>query len=235
MERIKWAEIGPEFLTIWGRPDNNRIEPEHVAILGPNGSGKSVFATYICKERARLRGSHVVIIATKPADATMTKMGWPIVREWPPPYGKHEQLIFWPKTSRDESENLYLQKQQIKKCLNDLWMPNANTIVMFDEIAYVEDELKLRTLIIRYWREGRSLGITVIGTTQRPVYVSRYMWTESKWLAAFKPEDQEEAMRVAQILGNRKKYTEILESLKPHEFIFRHRRTGSEYITKLGT
>lgn len=230
--RIPWAEIGPDFLMAWGRPDG-RVEPEHVALLGPTGSGKSQFGTYIAKERARLRGSNVVIVATKPADSTLSNLHWPIVRKLPAPYGKHERYIYWPPSSTNEEQNIRLQRAGIHSLLQGLWRPNANTIILFDEIAYVEDELKLNTQIKRYWREARTLGITIIAGTQRPRFVSRYMWTESKWLAAFRPSDQEEAVRVAEILGDRKRYRDILMQLEPYEFILRHVRSNKEVITRL--
>jgi hypothetical protein len=234
LETISWNELEPEFIGSWGRP-NGKVEAEHISIVGPTGSGKSMFQTYVANKRAEARGSNVMIIATKPADSTLKGMKWPIVSSWPPEYGKHEQFILWPKGGRDERQARINQHSMIREALTDIWRENAHTIVVFDEIAYIEQELKLKVLIERYWREGRSIGISIVATTQRPRNVTRYMWSEATWLVAFPPSDEDEASRVAEIIGGRKKYTEQLMELKRHQFILINRREKEAYISKLGT
>lgn len=232
LQRVPWAELEPEFLSSWGRP-NGKFGAEHVSIVGPTGSGKSNFQTYVVKARCEMRGSHAVIIATKPADTTLRKMQWPIIRKYPPEWKDREAYILWPQSTRNAAESLYLQRQTIGQCLTDIWVEGSNTIVVFDEIAYVEQELGLKVLINRYWREARSLGITVVATTQRPRNVTRYMWSEPTWIVAFRPDDEDEAKRVAEIIGGRRLYTEALLSLEEFEFIIIKRRSKEAYISKL--
>jgi len=234
VERVSWRELEPEFLNTWGRP-NGRVEAEHISIVGPSGSGKSKFGTYVVSKRAEMRGSHVMVIATKPADRTLKGMGFSITRKWPPEYGKHEQFILWPKDTKNAYESRQGQAQEIYTALTDIWQENANTIVVFDEIAYVEQELGLKTIIERYWREGRSIGISLVATTQRPRNVTRYMWSEPSWVVAFRPDDEDEAKRVAEIIGGRRTYTQPLLELKRHEFILINRREREAYVSKLGT
>lgn len=232
MERVPWAELEPEFILSWGRP-NGKPGAEHVSIVGPTGSGKSNFQTYVINKRVEVRDSYAIIIATKPADSTLRKMRWPIVRKYPPPFGKHKNFILWPESTRNAGESRALQQQEIAKCLTDIWTPDSNTIVAFDEIAYVEQELRLKILVERYWREARSLGITVIATTQRPRNVTRYMWSEPTWLVAFRPDDEDEAKRVAEIIGGRRAFTDALLGLEEYEFIITKRRSHQSYISKL--
>jgi hypothetical protein len=231
IERVDWKELEPEFIRSWGYTDG-KFGAEHVSIVGPTGSGKSNFQSYVLRKRCELRGSNAIVIATKPADSTLRKMHWPIIRKYPPEYGKHERFILWPETSRDPVASLQNAHFEIQKCLTDIWHENSNTIVAFDEIAFVEQELKLKTLINRYWREARSLGITVVATTQRPRNVTRYMWSEPTWIVAFGPDDEDEARRVAEIVGGRNQFTEALMSLKNYEFIIRKRRSKEAYISK---
>lgn len=234
LERVKWSELEPAFLNAWGRP-NGRIESEHIAVLGPTRSGKSYFTTYVTQKRVELRGSHVLVIATKPADKTLKNTKWPIIRKWPPQYHERPQCILWPQAPGDERLALRNQAFQIWTALNEIWHENSNTIVVFDEIAYVEQELHLKTLINRYWREGASLGISVLATTQRPRNVTRYMWSEPAWVVAFRPDDEDEAKRVAEIIGGRRKYGDVLNDLNRHEFVIINRREREAYITKIGT
>ena len=62
-ERAPWSEIGPEFIRIWGRP-RGKVQPEHVEIVGPTGSGKSWWEATVLLERARVKQSGIIIIAT---------------------------------------------------------------------------------------------------------------------------------------------------------------------------
>ena len=59
------------------------------------------------------------------------------------------------------------------------------------------------------------------------------MHSESRWKIAFQPEDQDDAERVAQVLGNKKRYTDILMELDGdnHEFLIQHGR--EVYITRI--
>lgn len=231
VERVSWAELGPEFLSTWGMP-KGKFMPEHLAILGPTGSGKSFFMTHILKERAEMRGSHVVILATKPADATLTNLKWPIISKWPPKYDQ-SQVIFWPKAGR-LNESLDKQRDSVLTMLDELWHANSNIIVAFDEIAYLESDLKIKTPLTRYWREARALGITIVASTQRPRFVSRYMWSESSWTVAFRPKDEEDAEQVATVLGNRKFFKDFLmDELQPKEFVVINRDSRTAYISKI--
>lgn len=230
LETVPWSELGPEFYSQWGRP-NGKVEAEHVSVVGPTGSGKSVFQTEILKERARLRGSAAVIIATKPADKTLKDMGWPIQKKWQPKWGQ-DQVIFWPNSPKVE-EGPRVQHVAIRAMLNDIWVKDANRIILFDEIAYIEQELRLKQIIDRYWREARSMGISIVAGTQRPRNVSRYMWSESTWIVAFPPADEDEAKRVAEVIGGRTQFFKPLMELPNHHFIIRHRREKVAYISKL--
>ena len=233
LERVGWGDLSEEFYSSWGWP-NGKWEPEHVAIVGPTGSGKSMLQCEILKVRAQMRDSHAVVIATKPADKTMKAMGWPIVNSWPPPWGKHERVIFWPKAGKP-AEGVGTQRIAIARMLNDLWKQGANVIVAFDEIAYIEQELRLKVITDRYWREARSVGITLVAGTQRPRNVSRYMWSEPSWTFAFAPQDEDEGRRTAEIIGGRTRMYDSLMNLRRYEFIVTNRRERIAYISKLGT
>jgi hypothetical protein len=239
-ERVDWEELGPEFMAAWGYP-RGKFQPEHVEILGQNGSGKSWFERHILSERARLRGSHVVIVLTKPADKTLQKMGWPMVSKWPPAQGwtrdkrKYRQVIYWAKAPDLGRESQEKQARSIEHLLESLWKPDSNIIVAFDEIAYVEQELGLRRITTRYFREGRALGITVMATTQRPQGVSRYMHSESAWSVFFAPKDEEDAERMAQVAGYKHYYKRVLQTLDrtKYEFLLVHNLTGESVISSL--
>jgi hypothetical protein len=239
-DREPWELVGPEFFAAWGYP-RGEFQPEHLAIYGQTGRGKSYFEKYVLTERARLRGSAVIVIATKPADKTLVSTGWPIITSWPPPTGwtrkrqDYDQVIFWAKAKGLGKDGQAQQRLQIEDLLEQLWVPDSNRIVVFDEIAYVEKELGLATHTARYFREGRGLGITVVATTQRPAGVSRYMHSETAWSVFFAPKDEEDAERMAQVAGNKTYYMRVLSELNASkfEFLLVHNLTGESVITSL--
>lgn len=238
-DRVSWDELGPDFYAAWGFP-NGRWMPEHLEILGPTGSGKSYFLKTILAERARLRGSHIVIIATKPADATIKSLNWPVVTSWPPSKGwrdrrKTAQVIFWAKAGGLSKEGRARQREAIADLLSQLWKPDSNIIVVFDEIAYVQHELDMKTTLETYLREGRTMGITVVAGTQRPQGITRYMHSESSWSVFFAPKDEEDAERMAQVAGNKLYYRRVLAELnrKNHEFLLVHNLSGECAISAI--
>jgi hypothetical protein len=234
-DRLPWSILGPEFISRWGYP-RGKFQPEHVEILGQNGSGKSYFEATILAQRAATRGSHVTVIATKEADATLIGLGWPVIDRWPANYGQN-QVIFWPKIKGLDRRGMVDQREKIRSLLAQIWQPKANMIVSWDEIHYVDVDLGLRTEVTRYFREGRGLGITNVATTQRPAGVNRWIHSETPWKVLFAPQDEEDAMRMAEVAGNRRRYTDILLTLNraKYEFLLIRGLTGESYISHVDT
>jgi hypothetical protein len=231
-DRVPWDELEPEFLARWGIRPDGRVDPEHLEILGPTGSGKTHFQNHILKRRVAVRKSHVVVIATKPADQTLKILGWPTIKKWPPRYNQN-QVIYGAKASGLSAQGRADQREKIQELLDALWQPDANRVLVIDEIAYLQHELGLGTHLTTLYREGRSIGLTIVANTQRPQGITRWMHSESKWKIAFLPEDEDDAERVAQVLGNKKYYRDILMELDrdKHEFIITHGREA--YISHI--
>lgn len=235
-DRIPWEVLGPDFLDAWGRP-NGVWSPEHMEILGQTGCGKSYFERHILEARAKLRGSHIVVLLTKPADKTILAMDWPIITSWPPSQWKKEnaQVVYHAKSGGLGKAAIERQRAAVEDLLDQLWHPDSNVILAVDEIAYVEQELGLRTHMTTYMREGRTLGITVVASTQRPAGVSRAVHSESSWAVAFAPKDEDDAERVGQILGDKKHYKDVLTDLdrEKREFLLVHNLTREAYISHI--
>lgn len=238
-ERLAWEELGPDFFEAWGYP-HGKWMPEHLSIYGPTGSGKSVFETTVLKERARLRGAHVVVIATKPADKTVAALGWPVVNHWPPNQGwqdrdKFRCVIFWAKANGLTKDARDRQALMVEDLLSQLWVQDSNTIVAFDEVSYIENQLGLKTHVETYWREARTMGITVVASTQRPANVSRYMHSEASWSVYFAPKDEDDAERMAQVAGDKNYYLRVFRELRreDHEFLLVHNVTNEAVISSI--
>lgn len=235
-ERVSWDELGPELIRAWGYP-RGEWQPEHFAIYGPTGSGKSYFEAVLLAARAQARGTHVVIVATKPADATVSALGWPILSKWPPNSWTKEtaQVVFWAKAPTLDEAGMAVQRAAVDELLNALWKPQSNVIIAFDEIAYIEVDLGLSRRITRYYREGRALGISILASTQRPAQVSRYMHSESAWCVFFAGKDEDDRKRMAEVAGDKAYFLPVLRSLdrREREFLLVNNTTGQAYISSV--
>jgi nucleoside-triphosphatase THEP1 len=230
--RLPWSEIGPDFIAAWGRP-RGKAMPEHLEIVGPTGSGKSFLLVDMIRERVRRRGTSVIYIATKQADDTIKKLGWPITDVWRD-VAKHDQVVFWPRTKEIGVKRKAYQAAKIEDLLDRLWQPDANTEVVFDEAAYIEAlTAELRMLLQMYLREGRSHGIGCVLGKQRVQGIQRDMHSETDWKVSFRMNDYEDNERAAQLFGPKRAYVPVLESLdrERHEFLIQHKLTGAEFIS----
>jgi hypothetical protein len=235
VERVDWAELGPEFIRAWGWPDGQFI-PEHLTVYGKSRSGKTFFVREVLLMRAEMRGSDIVMVATKKADRTLTATGWPIIDEWPPDFGVH-QSIFWAKAKGLGPEARVPQRAKVRKLMDALWTPNSNTVIYWDELTYVEVSLKLKTELETFYREGAGQGITNVASMQRPSNVTRLSHSESSWTAAFPPKDADDRDRIAEVLGDRALFRQVLApgvlDKTKREFILRYDTTGDTYITHI--
>ena len=232
VERIPWSQLGPDFIASWGRP-RGKVQPEHLEILGPTGAGKSTLLREILLERTRRRASSVVVVATKPDDATVIDFGWPIVDDWRG-VEKHEQVIFWPRTKAIGEEREAYQEAKIKGLLDRLWHPQSNTVLVLDEWSWVEGlSARMKKTLNMYLREGRGLGITCVMGKQRVQGTQRDMHSESDWKISFKMNDRDDNERLAQLFGNKREYVPVIESLdrEKREFLIQHKLTGATFIS----
>lgn len=238
VDKVPWSVLGPEFVQVWGRADPGDPQPEHMEVLGMTGSGKTYFLATVLQERVIARGTPTVIVATKPADATIARLGWPVTDDYRD-LRRKRQVIFWPNPAATGSARKAFQEARIRALLNACWHPGSNTVVAFDEVSYAEtlrDErgrAELRDIIEQYWREGRSQGITVVAMKQRPQGTNRHMSSETYWTVAFVPKDRADAERFAELFGPRKEWLPVFDEMDPdnHEFLIRHARTREAYIS----
>lgn len=236
LPRAPWSAIRGEFIAAWGYADGT-FEPEHLEILGPSGSGKTYAEATFLQERVKARDSAVIFVATKAVDATIDRLGWPVVDTWKEVV-RNRQCIYWPRTSLQGEEWEKYMAARIEDLLDHLWKAKAKVILVFDEIATSEDlSRRLRVMIKRYWREARSVGITIVAMKQRPQGTQRDMHSETVWIAAFQPKDEDDAMRVAQVMGSRKAWMPVLAGLdrNAHEFVLLNTRTRDAVITWIDT
>lgn len=239
VERVPWSVLGEQFIEVWGRANPENPQPEHLEIIGITGSGKSFLLTQILSEMARRRKSSIIYIVNKPADGSIGKLNWPIVDSWDElvEAEKREQVnqfIFWPQTAMTGTKRKEYQEVRITELLEELWQPNANTIVVFDEFATLEKmSREMKDLLNMYLREGRSQGITCVMGKQRGQGVQRDMHSESTWTICFKLKDRKDTEYVAEMYGDKKDFIPILQGLskEDHEFLIQSKNNEATYVS----
>jgi nucleoside-triphosphatase THEP1 len=232
-ERIPWSELGPDFIQDWGRADPAHPQAEHLEILGPTGCGKTYSIATIMQQRGLARKTSGIIVATKKDDDTLPLLGWPIVDRWDQ-LQQERWSIFWPKTKYLGSKRKAYHDEKIRDLLSRLWVPNANVMINFDEIGYLESlSTEMRELIQMFWREGRANAITVLAGKQRPQGVARDMHSETYWTAAYRPNDESDMERFAELFGPRRFWLPVFRTLSQdrREFLLRYSKTNTTYIT----
>jgi hypothetical protein len=247
-DRVPWSELGPDFTAAWSGADPARGHAEHLEIVGPSGSGKTHLMLTMLQDHYRHQEAqrqasgreHIrtgaVLVVTKADDDIFRKLGWPVVSR--ADEIRDTNVVFWPKTGKTGTERRLWHEAKVRGLLDRLWQPRANSLVAFDEVGYVESlSGELRAVVQQYWREGRSLGITVVAMKQRPQGALRDMHSETSWTAVFKPKDRSDAERFAELLGHRRDWVPVLDSLdrQAHEFVIRHAPTEQAYISWVDT
>jgi hypothetical protein len=240
VERVPWSSLEQEFAETWGRADPKDPQPEHMEVFGINGSGKSLFVCRVVQARMIVRHTPCVMLQSKPDDATVTRLGWPVITNGDVKKAMKERWsIFWPQTNATGMARKNFQAIQFRNMLDALWHKDANTIVVFDDFGYIQELVApdtkepLAPIVQMYLREGRSAGITNVMVKQRPQGSRREMHSETPWTVGFAPKDEDDAERFAQIFGNRKQFKEIFKKMDPdkHEFLIKHYRTNSVYLS----
>jgi len=243
VERVPWSVIAQEFTEIWGRHDPQDPQPEHTEVIGINGSGKTLWMCKAVQERMLSRHTACIILQSKPADETIMQLGWPIVTNGDVKRALKERwCVYWPLTNATGNERKRYQADMFKRLLDALWRPNANTIVVLDDVGYIQGlhtsrGEPLNPDIEMYLREGRSSGITCLLVKQRPQGAKREMHSETYWTIAFAPKDEDDQERFAQLFGNRKQFQPIFAQMnsEKHEFLIKYHRSGLAVISWIDT
>jgi hypothetical protein len=217
VERVTFDEFLSRFVFLQG---------EHITAVGPTGAGKTTLLTKLLHRR-----SYVAALGTKPRDSTLEQLirqdKYRRIKEWPPPpiAGRGEQrVVLWPPFKRPE--DVRNQQAQIDRALREMFS-QGGWAVFADELHYLCHTLRLTRLLETYWTQGRSIGLSLIGGTQRPFHVPLFAYSQATHLFAWKMNDERDLKRIGGLGGLSSKFiTETIMSLEKYECLYVNTRDG---------
>lgn len=157
---------------------------EHVSLIGPTGTGKTTLGLELLQLR-----SYVAVFATKPRDRTLRKLersGWYRTPEWPPP-ALRSRVLLWPpwRGPRDTPA----QRATFVNASESIFAAGG-WCVFADELSYLSRELRMGSQLQSFWQQGRSLGISLVGATQRPAWVPRDLYSAATHVFIWRTNDE---------------------------------------------
>lgn len=232
-DRIGWSD----FLERW-----DWQQGEHVSLVGPTGCGKTTFALATLPMR-----KFGVVLGTKPRDATLdglrrARPRWEKLTDWSARSSPTLQprVILWPKFRRPE--DVAGQRDQIAAALGDMFAEGGWTIYA-DELSYLVRQLGQADTLRLIWQQGRALGISLVGATQRPAWVPLELYSQATHVVLWKHNDPRDLDRLSGIASagdlDPKHIRSIVRGLeytpgKGGEFLAVNTRTGDIHRAKVG-
>jgi hypothetical protein len=203
-----------------------------MSLIGPTGSGKTTLARQLLDRR-----DYVAALATKPADRTMDGLirreRYRRIRSWderPPIVGKGQKLVLWPRFRRPE--DMVNQQYQLDHALREMFVAGG-WCVFADELFYLCKTLRLTSLLETYWTQGRSLGLSLVGGTQRPAHVPLFAYDQATHLFFWRDNDETNLRRVGGLGGmSAKVVRSAVMGLPKHKALYVNTRDGELLVTQ---
>lgn len=229
IERLSWPEFVASFRWEQG---------EHVSLIGPTGQGKTIAALALLGLR-----QYVTIVSTKAADPVMEALlerdrgrrrGYRRIGSWPPPAHPSimPRVVLWPpyRGKGDVPE----QAAKVEAAL-DAMFREGRWCIYVDELYYLCHFLGLAADLELIWTQGRSHGVSLVGSTQRPAWVPLFMYSAATHVFFFRHNDEADAKRIANMnAGDPRTIRDAVRSLGQHEFLYVDTRTGRMCRSKVG-
>lgn len=222
IQTVSWAEFQDAFQWEQG---------EHLTLIGPTKSGKSTLARHLLKD-ARRNGTHPwqVVLATKRRDEVLDDFG----------RDGFERIPEWIVTDPDLMRNVMVapplsqgiksveqQKRRFRYTLESIFR-QGGWLVYLDELRHITNFLGLEREVELLLHQGRSAGITVVGSVQRPRHVPLMAYDQATHLFFWETNDLNMRKRLSELGGkvdpDMVQYG--VQRIQYHEFLYVNPRSG---------
>jgi hypothetical protein len=209
---------------------------EHVSLIGPTGGGKTTLALDILPMR-----KFDVVFGVKPRDDTLSDLlkqsQWQRMYGWDTIKAKElKRVVLWPKM--ESPEDMGVQAKVFGQALRGIF--RAGSFCVFaDELRYLCETLRLRRYFELLWMQGRSLGISLVASAQRPAFVPTLLYDQATHLFFWRDNDELNLKRIGGIgwLNSQeiRKRVASLPYIPEHggHFLYINTRTGLMVVSKV--
>jgi hypothetical protein len=126
----------------------------------------------------------------------------------------------WPKHSKDFRADRVYHYEVFQHALLHSYN-EGNRWIFADEIYSLCAELKLDPELIHIWSKGRSMKTAIIGATQRPAFVPKWMYSSALHLFLWRDNDVDARKRYAEISGvDPKRVLALTDGLRHRECLY---------------
>jgi hypothetical protein len=205
---------------------------EHVTMVGATGSGKTTLAQKIIDYR-----TYVAVMATKNRDPSLYPVllakGYVLTDDPQLDFAETPKAIFRPKLEAPTAEAKATQQEAFRAVLVNIFN-EGGWCVYGDEIRYLTQNLGLATELETLWLQGRSLGVSMVVSTQRPVSIPVIAFESATHLFLFRATDRANIQRASEFAAadaDAIRYT--LPRLPRYEVLHIDTRTGQMVRTKV--
>lgn len=214
------------------------LQGEHVTAIGPTKSGKTTLFRELFK-RTRSERTHPwqVVVATKKRDEVLDAFmpdGFVKMPTWSAPEADvTPKIMLAPPIP--SAEDYRQQADAIRHALTSIYS-QGGWKVLLDELKHIADFLGLKREVELLLHQGRSAGITVVSSVQRPRHVPLMAYDQADHLFMWESRDSNIRDRLSEIGGrvNPETVERGLQSLPDrHSFLYVQPSTGRVVQSKV--
>lgn len=178
---------------------------EHIELCGATGTGKTTVAHSILDTR-----DYVAVLAAKRFDDTLQRFKtghlfgrgrYTVIRKWPPEFNQH-RVIYWQKPTKLEDQKKVTEA--FHNALNEMYR-SGGWCIYTDDAGYIAGTLGLAKDYGVLLNQGRSAGISMVNSIQRPHSMVQKVPVETlsqcRHHLIFKYTDEREIKSCAEICG----------------------------------
>lgn len=209
------------FPKLIGRIREEWRQGQHAVVIGPTGCGKTTVLSELLEAR-----KYVLFFGTKLYDDSydrFIKRGYRRYSNYKSVPAWCDRAMIWPKIPRGtDLRDIYtIQRNAFKPALNEIFHERGWTVV-FDELHYVCNQLRLEQEAAMFHHQGRSSHLSMVDGFQRPAHVPLVVYGSASHVLVWKTKQLDtDGKRLADFGGaDSREMKENLQQLVKHEFVY---------------